>query len=117
MLPHRDEGLWRHQLDFFMFKDLSSALTISSHQMRIQVQDVGYIYLRCWPKCSHRNPQTIQAIFKTIGCSPQTDDKDPMLGREFAHELVYERLSCLIIVETPGHLGWHHSLGKGFKTV
>lgn len=27
----------------------------------------------------HRNPQTTQAVGKTLGCSPQTDSKSPLL--------------------------------------
>jgi hypothetical protein len=30
---------------------------------------LGYIHLSCWPKGSHGNPQTTQAMGKTIGYS------------------------------------------------
>lgn len=39
----------------------------------------SFIQLSCCQKCLHRNPQATQAVAKTVGCSSQTDSKDPLL--------------------------------------
>lgn len=49
------------------------------HQMRLLRLGLGFIYLSCWLKGSHGKPQTTQSVGKTIGCSPQTDSKAPLL--------------------------------------
>jgi hypothetical protein len=54
-------------------------LDISCHQMKLPVLGIGYIPLSCWPKGSHGNSQTTQAVVRTIGCSSQTDGKAPVL--------------------------------------
>lgn len=40
---------------------------------------LGCIRLSCWPKESHRNPQTAQADAKTQGCSLKADISTPLL--------------------------------------
>lgn len=47
--------------------------------MKLLVLGIGYISLNCWPKRSNRNSQTTHAVVRTIGCSPQTYDKAPLL--------------------------------------
>ena len=54
-------------------------LDISCHPMKLPVLGIGYIQLSCWPKGSHGNSQTTQAVVRTIGCSSQTDGKAPVL--------------------------------------
>lgn len=61
-------------------KDTESLLDISCHQ-RILVPWLYFIQLICWVKDSHRNSQTTQAVAITIGCSPQTDSKAPLVKR------------------------------------
>lgn len=36
---------------------------------------IGLHLTRCWPKGSHGNPTTTQAVGNAVGCSPQTEDK------------------------------------------
>lgn len=52
---------------------MASQLSISCHQSKLSVPGLGDIQLSHWPKGSHGNPQTIQAVAKTIGCAPHTD--------------------------------------------
>lgn len=47
-------------------------LTNSFHQISLSVPGLDFyitVLLTNWP---HRDPQTIQVVAKTIGCSPQT---------------------------------------------
>ena len=55
--------------------DTTDPLDNSCHQMKLPVLGIGYIPLSCWPKGSHGNSQTTQAVAKTVSCSPQTDGK------------------------------------------
>jgi hypothetical protein len=54
-------------------EEIESHLDTSCHQMELPILDLCDIYLSCWQKTPHWSLQTIQAIVKTIGCSPQSD--------------------------------------------
>ena len=56
-----------------------SQLVIFCTQVRHPVAGLGCIHLNCWPRGSHENPQTTQAVAKTIVFSSQTDRKAPLL--------------------------------------
>jgi hypothetical protein len=47
--------------------------------MKLLVRGLGCIQLSYCPKGPHGNPQTIQVIAKTIGCSHQIDSKASLL--------------------------------------
>lgn len=40
---------------------------------------LDWIQLSCWFKKPHRNPETAQAVAKTVNFSPQSDYKSPLL--------------------------------------
>lgn len=47
-------------------------LVISCSQARCPVDGLDCIQLSCWPRGSHRNPQTVQADATTKGCALKT---------------------------------------------
>lgn len=60
-------------------REMEFQVDISCHQMKFPILRVDYIQLNCWSKGSYRNPQTTQAIAKTVSYSPQTDSKSQLL--------------------------------------
>ena len=56
-----------------------SYLAISCHQTQLLVPGLGCIQLSCWPRGSHENPQTTQAVANTMGCSMKNDSGAPLL--------------------------------------
>jgi hypothetical protein len=55
-------------------------MAISYHQIKLPVSGMSYIMqLSCWPRWSHKNSQTTQAVIKAINCTLQTDHKAPLL--------------------------------------
>lgn len=47
-------------------EETESQLAILCHQMKLPAPGLGYIQLSCWPKGFHGNPQTTQAVAKTV---------------------------------------------------
>lgn len=60
-------------------REIESQLAISYYQKKLPVTVLCYIQLSPWPKGFHGNPQTTQAVTKTIDCSQQPDSKVPFL--------------------------------------
>lgn len=49
--------------------EVDSRLDISCSQARLPTVGQGFIQMKFWPRGSHGNPQTTQAVAKTKGCS------------------------------------------------
>lgn len=56
-----------------------SQLDIPRHQTKLQIPELCYVYLSCWPKGNPMNAQTMQAVASIVGCSLKTDIKPPLL--------------------------------------
>lgn len=54
-------------------------LAISCHHINLPVRGLGCIQLSCCLKGSQENPQTTQAVPKTMGCFRQIESRVPML--------------------------------------
>lgn len=63
----RDRSKWNSQI----MGETEPHMDISCHQ--ILVLGLVTISINCWPKGPHGNPQRIQAVSKTIGCSLHSD--------------------------------------------
>lgn len=74
----RDKGTERQ--NWGAFQDCyENLVSFSWQQMWLHVSCLGYVQLSCWPSESQENPQTSQAMTKTIGCSLQSDGRVPLL--------------------------------------
>lgn len=87
--------------------DTEYELAISCSQARLQVAGLGCIYLSCWSRGSHGDPQTSKADARTEGCSIQTDNKAPLL-RSISTQLIEQRGGAGAFVEYMQRLTARH---------
>ena len=66
---------------------MESLLAISCYQIKLLIAAVGYIQLSCRANVFHVNHRTTQAVVKTIGCSPQTNNEAPLLKTTSTHRI------------------------------
>jgi hypothetical protein len=64
-----------------MIGETESQLAISDHQMKFPILGLDYISLSFWPKEPYSNPPPNSPghCQDSLGCSPQTDSKSPLL--------------------------------------